>query len=460
MTDLTTNFDKIKDLFTGNSSENNTLENTNEVNIETPNVFSNDVLRVNLKDYSIKQSMAHKGDSKALLNLFNEIRCGHLIDESADFEYQEKHRYALDDQIIDLEKTSEELLGEQKKVSEVSIPNLKKMILDLEDAIHQWRLKEKQSHKSDTMNRFTLWKYGIMLGLGLIYILAFYISCVYMGMVRNPMEEAQLLNQSGGSANSLFGAIFSRRAFGVLDFHWVSPILILMFAFVLDYLIHELKGHKRIASIVVLICITFILDGFIAYKIENTNFEMKKLMGIDDVSHRWYASSDFYIVLIMGFVATLIWSVLLIAFKQELGKTDFSKVVALEVEFLQKKISDIKNQMEVLELELVDNSTKIKKIALEIKKLRERKRDLKISIPELERYITKFYDGWMQVVAIMPQNYEIKQACEKMNEEFRDTYISDNRLLLDTNQGELETGSRGGQFYVNEYGKKIYFSNT
>ena len=183
-------------------------------------------------------------------------------------------------------------------------------------------------------------------------------------------------------------------------------------------------------------------------------------MGIEDATHHWYVSSDFYIVLIMGFVATLIWGILLMAFKKELGKTDFKKVIALQIEFLKKKIADIKNQIEALELGLVDISTKIKKISLEIKKLRDRKRDLKISIPELERYITKFYDGWMQVVAIMPQNYEIKLACEKMNEEFRDTYISDNRLLLDTNQGELETGPRGGQFYVNEYGKKIYFPNT
>ena len=111
MTDFNTNIDKIKDLFTGDSAENNSLENTNQAIIEAPNVFSNDVMRVNLKDYAIKQSMAHKGDAKALLNLFNEIRSGHLIDESADFEFQEKHRYALDDQIIDLEKSSEELLG-------------------------------------------------------------------------------------------------------------------------------------------------------------------------------------------------------------------------------------------------------------------------------------------------------------------------------------------------------------
>ena len=458
MTDFNTNFDKIKDLFTGNSAENNVLENSNEAIVEAPNVFSNDVIRVNLKDYAIKQSMAHKGDAKALLNLFNEIRSGHLIDESADFEFQEKHRYALDDQIVDLEKSSEELLGEQQKVIEVSIPKLKKVILDFEDAIHQWRLKEKQPHTPDVMNRFTLWKYGIMLGLGLIYILAFYISCVYMGMVRNPMEEAQLLNQNGGSANSLFGAIFSRRAFGILDFHWVSPILLLMFAFVIDFIIHQMNGVKRIVIIVTLIVITFILDCFIAYKIENTNFEMKKLMGIDDVSHHWYSSSDFYIVLIMGFVATLIWGILLTAFKQELGKTDFIKVAALEIEFLRKKIADIKNQIEALELDLVDISTKIKKILLEIKKLRDRKRDLKISIPELERYITKFYDGWMQVVAIIPDNMAIKQACEQANEEFREMYINGNRLI-DNNQEEIETGSRGGKYYVNEYGKKVYFSN-
>lgn len=458
MTDFNTNFDKVKDLFSDNSAENNVLENTNEAIIEPSNIFSNDVMRVNLKDYAIKQSMAHKGDAKALLNLFNEIRSGHLIDESADFEFQENHRYALDDQIIDLEKASEELLGEQQKVNEVSIPKLQKGILEFEDAIHQWRLKEKQPHAPDIMNRFTLWKYSIMLGLGLIYILAFYISCVYMGMVRNPIEEAQLLNQNGGSANSLFGAIFSRRAFGVLDFHWASPILLLMFAFVIDFIIHNMNGAKRIFIIGTLIVITFILDGLIAYKIENTNFEMKKLMGFDDVSHHWYSSSDFYIVLIMGFVATLTWGILLIAFKQELGKTDFTKVVVLEVGFLQKKITDIKNQIEALELTLVDIVTKIRKINLEIKKLRERKRDLKISIPELERYITKFYDGWMQVVSIIPNNIAIKQACEQINEEFREMYINGNRLI-DNNQEEIETGSRGGKYYVNEYGKKVYFSH-
>ena len=388
------------------------------------------VKRVDLTKYAVERSMAHRGDPGALNNMFNEIRCGHLIDESEDFDLQEQYQFKLADQIIQFEKESEEMLGEKLKIKEVSIPKLKSKVSELDRELHNWILKLEQPAEKDIMNKFTLWKLGISLFLGLVYICLFYISCVYMGMVRNPMAEAEALYKSGGDTSSLFAAIFSVKAFNVIDFHYVSPILLLLFAVLLDHIFTNAKGVIRVITMVVAVLITLVLDALIAYKIENTNFEMKKLMGIEDPSHVWYLSSDFYIVLIMGFVATLVWGFILIAFKRELQKTDHKKVIGLEMSFVKKHINDLNDEISILELALQDLETKLRKIVLDIKKLGERKNDLRISIPELDRYIAKFFDGWMEVITVL-RDEVTKKECQQVYENFRAMHIKEKNDLLD-----------------------------
>ncbi|MFC3809780.1 hypothetical protein [Lacihabitans lacunae] len=422
-----------------NSDEMQSIQDQNSADKTAATISKPDfgmVKRVDLTQYAIDRSMSHKGDARALNNMFNEIRSGHLIDESADFEYQEKHRFKLTEQIIQLEKESEEMLGEKLKVKEVNIPSIKAKVVNLESELHDWNLKLQQPADKDIMNTFSLWKYGIAIVLGLLYICMFYISCIYMGMVRNPMAEAQVLYENGGDVNGLFSAIFSMKAFKVFDFHYVSPILLLIFAILLDYIHSNYEGWRKIVGLISAGLITLVLDAFIAYKIENTNYEMKKLMGIEDPSHVWYLSSDFYIVLIMGFVATLVWGILLIAFKKELQKTDYKKVIGIEMSYVKKQISELKDEISKLELILQDLETRLRKILLDIKKLGDRKSDMRISIPELERYIAKFFDGWMEVVAVL-KDENIKAECQQVYENFRSNHLGKNQPALAENNDTL-----------------------
>jgi uncharacterized small protein (DUF1192 family) len=192
------------------------------------------VIKVNLNEYGIEQSMHHKGNPNALYNTLLEIRSGHIIDENSDEVQQEKHRKELDEKIAVLEKEIVTLNTDGQHLSEVSIPSLEKSIDELEEEIHEWKLERHQSKKPTARNQFTLWRAAIFSGIGFVYLVAFYVSAVYMGMTRDISATLQEIQQKGEGLGGVFNAIFSKDAFTTFNFHWFAPIPLLMFAMVIE----------------------------------------------------------------------------------------------------------------------------------------------------------------------------------------------------------------------------------
>ncbi len=431
MTDFASTIDQLKQAFTPDSNaievSNADLETT-EAQVEKE-VYTQKAVRVNLLNYAKNQSIAHRGYAGALSNLLNEIRCGHLIDETSDLAAQEKHLQELDSRILEFSKEVEQLRGEQSKIVSVNMPKLKDSISLHEKTIHELELSKHKPADKDALNKFVIWKYGIMMVLGLIFLSMFYISSVYMGMIRNIMEEAQ----NGQTPNNLFSAIFSVKAFQVFNFHYFAPILIFMFALVLDHYWEKDRKTGKYLTTGVLIFITLLLDGIIAYKIEKSNYDLKVLSGLEqEGKNNFLISPDFWIVIIMGFIATIFWSMLVGLFKVELSKTNTKKVIELEQSFTQKQIDELKKQVEELELKNIDILTKIRQLEMDIKKLSDRKQNVKISLPELERYIAKAYDGWMQVVTVLPNMYDLRKNCEEVYRNFVQEYLYGTSLSTTT----------------------------
>lgn len=400
---------------------------SNIVQPQNPTIMTTTVKKVNLREYGAEQSLAHKGNADALYNAFLEIRSGHIIDENADIEQQQQYQLQLDDKIASFEKDVISLESASEQITAVEIPKLEKNIEELEAEIHEWVLEKHQAQKPNTVNRFNLIRLGIMCFLGLVYVFAFYVSAVYMGMMRDidkTLEDAQ----KNHSMNSVFNAIFSKEAFSTFNFHWFAPILLLMFAITIEHLWKSLAGKQRIVVITLAILLTGALDAIIAYKIESTNQQVKMMMGLEDPNHIWWKSGDFYAVLMMGFIGTLVWGGLGYAFTEELGKTDFAKIVALEVNHRKTKIREIRERIATMRNSILDLQSKMKQLEVDIKRLREQKQTMKVSMAELERYAAMFYDGWMQLVGAIPNGELLRSQCEQKYTLFRERYILPDKI--------------------------------
>ncbi len=381
------------------------------------------IIKVNLRDYGTEQAIAHKGNPDALFNAFLEIRSGHIMDESADIEQQLAYQKQLDEQIAGLEKNIITLEKDSEKVTAIEIPALESKIDDLDEEIHEWRKKTAEAHKPHAVNSFNLWRLGLGSALGLLYIIVFYISAVYMGMTRD-LDQDLKQSEDNESLNTVFNAIFSVDAFTHFNFHWFAPILLFLFATLLEALWKKYQGRKRYIVIGLAVLATLVLDGLIAYKIEETNQQLRIMTGAGDPNHAWWHSSDFYTVLMMGFIGTLIWGGVVMAFVEELGKTDMKKLIGLEIERRKEKIQELKDKIVALRNSLLGLQAQIKQLEIDIKRLNEEKQTRKVSLTELERYAAMFYDGWIKLVATIPNNEALHQACESKYQYFRGKYLN------------------------------------
>lgn len=393
------------------------------------------VKRVNMRDYGFEQSGVHRGDATALDNLLRQIMNGRLIDEDANLEQQQKHQAQIGEQIAELEKQCEEVLSQQRRIMEVEIPRTEADIRKLDADVHQIRVDETSGkYATHTLNRFALWKYGVASVLGLIYIVCFYVSAVYSGMIRNVGMEIES-GDGTASASTLFSNVFVKGAFSELDFHWIAPVLLLMFAFVLDYIWDHVQGKVRYFWMGVAVVVVLVLDALIAYKIEEQGQYLKTLMGLDRPDHYWWSSADFWIVLVMGFVATLVWGVVVYAFKTELAKTDSRQIVKLEIEHRHQLKANAEGLMYDLKGQLNDLGGKLAQLRLGIKHLREQQRTINMSLSELEKSVTDFYDGWLAYLNSRGNCEAIKQKCESVLAAFSAAHFREKRQAIRTAEG-------------------------
>ncbi|MGX7689957.1 hypothetical protein ACWA1C_22500 [Flectobacillus roseus] len=383
------------------------------------------VIKVNLNEYGIEQSMHHKGNPNALYNTLLEIRSGHIIDENSDEVQQEKHRKELDEKIAVLEKEIVTLNTDGQHLSDVSIPSLERSIDELEEEIHEWRLERHQSKKPTARNQFTLWRAAIFSGIGFVYLVAFYVSAVYMGMTRDISVTLQEIQQKGEGLGGVFNAIFSKDAFTTFNFHWFAPIPLLMFAMVLEKLYTEYQGKKRWLFVGIAGISTLVLDVIIAYKIEATNQKLQFMIGQEGEVSAWYTSPDFWAVLMMGFVSTIVWGIVVATLLEELSKTNYDQVVNLEIEKRKEKITGIREKIDGLKKEFGLMMSKVNQLKIDIDRLSERKQNMKVSLSELDNYASRFYDGWIKLVGTLPNKQDLLGLCEERYQDFRSRYLSE-----------------------------------
>jgi hypothetical protein len=171
-------------------------------------------------------------------------------------------------------------------------------------------------------------------------------------------------------------------------------------------------------------------DALIAHFVENKIHEMKILMGLANETdpHSWWASPIFWLVMAMGFVAALAWSLLLHAWMHENGKKDVARLTALDITHRRDKQIPYKVRLNDLKAQLAQLEGDITRIDLDIKALQESRQAVSFSPAELEKYVTDFYDGWLTYVNNrMGNDVQLRAECDAVMKAFYAQHLSGNR---------------------------------
>ncbi|MEQ8426143.1 MAG: hypothetical protein RIA63_15595 [Cyclobacteriaceae bacterium] len=378
-----------------------------EVNSNGSNVrVMHHIDRVNLYDFGYEKSGSANGDPDLYATYLNRIFNGDLVEEPykgfSDEEKKDRVR-----QIKELEKgikEKEELnakVEEEIKQKEKDIDKYRKDLLQ----IRETRAKSKEKLKADN---FSLPKFSLnffILAMLSVYLFFFYVSATYKALYVDFEGIAESIAAGEGTGSIMPGPYELAEA---LQFNYlllVVPFVFYAFGWAF-HIILEMKSKAKVAYLSMLIAVTFTVDFLLAMIISNNTESAKALMGLP--SGHWATSPSFYIILFLGFLVYVIWSILLDSLVREWDKREITNN-------LKRIIKHLNGDIKLLGEKLEDVSFPKSQIA-------NYREDLStVMYGNLKKYIDQFSSGWISYLA--PANMkDIKEKCLLIKKEFEDKH--------------------------------------
>lgn len=380
----------------------------------TPTVQSNgsnvrvmhNIDRVNLYDFGYEKSGSANGDPQLYATYLNRIVNGDLVEEPykgfTDEEKKDRVR-----QIKELEKdikAKEEAnskVEEEIKLKEKDIDKYRKDLLQIREVRN--KNKEKLKGENFSMPKFSL-NFFILVMLS-VYLFFFYVSATYKALYVDFEGVAASIAAGEGTGSIMPGPYELSQALQYNYLLFVVPFVFYAFGWAFHVLL-ELKSKMKIAFVSMLIAVTFTVDFLLAMIISNNTESAKALMGLPSV--HWSSSPSFYIILFLGFLVYVIWSILLDSLVREWDKREITNN-------LKKIIKHLQGDIRLLKEKLQDVSFPKAQIA-------NYREDLNtIMYGNLKRYIDQFSSGWISYLS-PPNMKDIKEKCLQLKKEFEDKH--------------------------------------
>jgi hypothetical protein len=360
--------------------------------------------RVNLYDYGYEKSGSVKGDPDVYASYLNRIINGDLVEEPykgfTDEEKKDrlKQMKNLEKQVKEREEANVKIDTEIKE-KEKNVEKYRKDLLQ----IRETRAKDKEKMKGEN---FSVVKFSLnlfILSMLSIYLFFFYVSATYKALYVDfeGIAEALAAGEGTGSIMPGPGELAAALQFNYLLF--VVPFVFFAFGWAF-HIILESKHKLKTTYLSALIGVTFIVDFLLAMIINNNTENAKELMGLKATA--WYASPSFYIILFLGFLVYIIWSILLDAILREWDKRE-------SVNNLRKIISHLNGDIKALKAKLQDTVSLKKQIS-------DFREDIStVMYGNLKKYIDQFSSGW--ITYLSPSNMkETREKCLHIKKEFEE----------------------------------------
>jgi hypothetical protein len=361
------------------------------------------------REYAFEKAGLNRGDYHSLKANLQWIKDGHLVDET----YNEKEEHLLKQQVKNKitakEEEKEKVDGEKRTAVDVSKPALEKKIKDLNDEIQQTKI-DLAENKVET--GYHSEKYIMYAGLTFLlsfYLLFFYASAIYASFFRN---AGTILKMAGDDI-----ALYLDSIFDVEGIFTPSPVLLIVYLgaflfFAIGLIPHNIEGKNKKLNIGLAIFGAFISDSLMAYKIDLGIHDLKVMAGVADSDWNFYSSINFYMVLLFGFCAYLVWGYMFEMMLKEKNKKTGDVRAALIIKGLKEEIKTLKIELQILEAKIIELETQIKNILSQLEQLKKDLESRMLNPDALSQNLTSFYMGWLQYLNGTDLSLE-KVKCEE-----------------------------------------------
>jgi len=371
----------------------------------TENVkVTHNVERVNLYEFGYEKAGSVKGDPDVYAAYLDRIVNGDLVEESyTGFSDEEKKE--LIKQIKELEKELKEREANNDKIEE-EVKEKEKSIEGYREDVLKMKEVKNQDHEKLKDESFSTLKFSINLFLLVflsIYLFFFYVSPAYKALYVDFEGIAEKIANGEGTGSIMPGAYELVEALQYNYLLLLIPVVFYAFGWAFHILL-EIKSKLKVVFLSLLVVLTFIVDYLLAMKIHENIENAKALMGMETVHYS--QSSTFYIILFLGFLVYIIWSILLHSMLNEWDKKQVTRNINKIIKHLEEDIRKLKLNMK--------NVTETK---AQIVSYRD---DIStVFYGNLKKYLDQFSSGWISYLSPGSMK-DMKETCMHVKKTFEE----------------------------------------
>ena len=369
-------------------------------------IVTHNMDRVNLYDFGYEKSGSVKGDPDVFAGYLDRIVNGDLVAE--DYQgFSEEEKKERISEIKELEDQLKEIESQNDKVEEEIEKKEKKIEEHRNDLL---KLRESRANNTEKLKKesFSAFKFTINLSILIalsVYLFFFYISAGFKALYVDFEAIAESIAAGTGTGSIMPNAAELSEAIQYNYMLILIPFVFYAFGWAFHVLL-EAKGNQKYFLLGGLISVTFVVDFLLAMIIHSNTEQAKELMGLSTT--HWTESSTFYIILFLGFLVYIIWSILLDSLLKEWDKKQVTGNIKKIIAHKQKDIS-------LLRAKQIDTTEMKAKIAA------YREDIATVMYGNLKKYIDQFSSGW--ITYLTPDNLKsVKEKCKVIKRDFEEKH--------------------------------------
>ena len=437
------------------------VEDNSNINVNNfPLEVSND-----LQSYGAEQSAKVSGNPQVLSTHFEWFFQDAMRKANGKSIEQQKKIDDLRKEITGLESNNEKLKNDIKSFEE-KIDEFDEEIKNIRHKEHQeiTEKKEEINKRQIEIDKIKNGDYSVLgtevkpgdrigyfIGVGIlsfltIYLVIFYTSVIFSAFILDPLKAAIDMAAKGGIFSiTVVNLQAIPNTYVEHGFLGVAFLLFATFMFIaLGYLIHKFNEKKQTRKSVFVYVFTFLFDAVLAYTIvRNIHLAQVSSGTIGNTPWIWhhiFTSMDFYIILMAGFAAYIIWGFILEYMISEYDnivparvgiktreremahlneqitgiKENYTRIIAN----LLEKINEVKEEKNQTRTKIDNNTTAIEIKQTDISTL---EKTVSISVGDLKTRMSQFLIGWCGQIKMTFDRNDSKTLIEKCHDKM-DTF--------------------------------------
>lgn len=296
-----------------------------------------------------------------------------------------------------------DLSDDNKSVlTENQIGRIQTNIKELDQGVESNKLEIEELKKGENLPMFDPVRFAIALiiFIGLtIFSYFFYLSTINKALFVN-YDDCDAAEKLAILPNQVELALAVQNSWIIL----IVPFTVFALGWILHMVIDNptLKTGQRFLYLGSILLVTFVLDFLLASFIHKNINDLKEYCGYG-TSEVWYLSTTFYIIIFMGFMVYIFWSMILYYLLQQVEKRSKKRAIHNSSEKLKFQIRRLKKRK--------DRQNKL----------------LENGIGNISGSIDTFHLGWNMYMNNYPERFaENQKKCETIRNEFKNKISKNN----------------------------------